>query len=295
MNRLLRYGFLTWLLVSVSVDELIGSDFLRPVQANRNAPAPQPSSTRVVKTWYPSEAIVGPKPAALQPPAGQGEVSHLLVWVVDGAGDLRGCSNAMTHANMMAGNPAELSPFFWSHGYRRLLLDQTDLPHALAQGRRLAEKVLERRQQEPHRRVVIVAHSAGCAVALAAGDALPADSIDRMILLAPSVSTGYDVRPSLRAAREGMDVFCSKKDWVALGFVTRVVGTTDRHWARAAGRHGFQMIGQNPASKQEATRLRQHFWSPELTWTGHTGGHHGMFSPTFMHAYLFPLIGVRAG
>ena len=40
-----------------------------------------------------------------------------------------------------------------------------------------------------------------------------------MILLAPAVSVGYDVRAAVRSAREGMDVFCSKKDWVALGFV----------------------------------------------------------------------------
>jgi pimeloyl-ACP methyl ester carboxylesterase len=215
-----------------------------------------------------------------------------LVWVVDGAGDLRGCSKALTNANMLAGNPAELTVFPWSHGYGRLLMDQIDQPHAKAQGARLAAKILERQKLEPGRRVVLVAHSAGGAVALAAGDALPPDTIDRMILLAPSVSTGYDLRPSLRAAREGVDVFCSKKDWLALGFVTRVVGTTDKYLAPAAGRHGFRMTG--PAvNDAEATRLRQHFWSSDLSWTGHTGGHYGVHAPAFIHAYVFPAIGVQ--
>jgi pimeloyl-ACP methyl ester carboxylesterase len=139
---------------------------------------------------------------------------------------------------------------------------------------------------------VVVAHSAGCAVALYATETLPPDSIHRLILLAPSVSAGYDIRPALWSAREGVDVFCSKKDWVALGFVTRVVGTTDRAWAKAAGRHGFHPPGLDQA---ESTRLRQHFWTPELAWTGHTGGHHGMHNPAFLHAYVFPLIGAVVG
>lgn len=34
-------------------------------------------------------------------------------------------------------------------------------------------------------------------------------------------------------AREArpLDVFCSKKDWITLGLMTRVVGTADRRWA----------------------------------------------------------------
>jgi pimeloyl-ACP methyl ester carboxylesterase len=206
-----------------------------------------------------------------------------LVWIVDGAGDLKGCSNAFTHANMLLGGPLDLTVFPWSHGYRRLLMDQVDAKHARMQGQRLAERILQRSKEEPGRKVVLVAHSAGAAVALAAGDSLPPRSIDRMILMAPSVSTGYDLRSSLSACKDGIDVFCSKKDWVALGFVTRVVGTVDKRWAPAAGRHGFRTWSHESS-------LRQHFWTAEQAWTGHTGGHHGMHAPAFLHTYVFPLI-----
>jgi pimeloyl-ACP methyl ester carboxylesterase len=209
---------------------------------------------------------------------------------MDGAGDIRGCSHALGYANLLAGCPVELSVFVWSHGYRRMLLDQTDAAYARAQGYRLAEKVTDRHQREPWRRIVLVAHSAGSAVALAAAEALPPDTLARVILLAPSVSTGYDVRPTLQTAREGMDVFCSKKDWVALGFVTRVVGTADRRWAPTAGRNGFRPKGATAVPECEADRLRQHFWSAEVAWTGHTGGHNGMHSPAFVQAYVFPLV-----
>lgn len=214
-----------------------------------------------------------------------------LVWVVDGAGDLRGCSRALAHVNGLSGGPFELSPFAWSHGYRRLLLDQTDWAHAQKQGALLSAAILARKEREPGRRVVLVGHSAGCAVVLAASDTLPPDALDRTILLAPSVSTGYDLRPSLLAAREGLDVFCSRKDWVALGFVVRVVGTADTGTGPAAGRRGFQPKGESALDPLFSAKLRQHFWSAEQAWTGHTGGHHGMHSPGFVRAYLFPLFG----
>ncbi|MCS7022623.1 MAG: alpha/beta hydrolase [Gemmataceae bacterium] len=217
--------------------------------------------------------------------------SKPLVWIVDGAGDLKGCSNAIGYANAVRGQPLEVVVFPWSHGYRRLLRDQIDGEHARRQGVRLAQAILERKAREPDRRVVLIAHSAGCAVALGAGDVLPPNSVDRIILLAPSVSTGYDLRPTLQAAKEGVDVFCSKRDWVALGFVVRVVGTTDNFWSgAAAGRWGFRQARLAWQDPLVASRLRQHFWSPELAWTGHTGGHHGMHAPGFIHTFLWPLI-----
>ncbi len=82
-------------------------------------------------------------------------------------------------------------------------------------------------------------------------------------------------------------MFCSKKDWVALGFVTRVVGTVDKRWAPAAGRHGFRIWS-------EPSQLRHHFWTAEQSWTGHTGGHHGMHAPAFRQTYVFPLIAPEA-
>jgi hypothetical protein len=44
---------------------------------------------------------------------------------------------------------------------------------------------------------------------------LPADGVNRLVLLAPSVYVAYDLRPALRAARGGIDVFHRSEHTVA--------------------------------------------------------------------------------
>ena len=259
----------------------------RPFSARGQAPqaAPQAAPLPAVPEYH-RTSCSGWAAAASESRAGE----RPLVWVLDGAGDLKGCSNALGSVNVPAGEPVELAVFPWSHGYRKLLKDQIDTNHARVQGAKLAEAIRAKRAEEPGRRTVVVGHSAGCAVALAACDVLPPDSVDRVRLLAPSVSTEYDIRPTLRAAKEGVDVFCSTKDWVALGFVMRVVGTTDTRSGSAAGRWGFQPKGPATLAADETVRLRQHFWSQDVAWTGHTGGHHGMHAPEFVKTFLMPLL-----
>jgi hypothetical protein len=274
-----RIAWLVLILLAVGTTASAANPFRkRPAAARSQSPQSAEHRTHCAG-WLP------PVETALRPD------DRPLVWVLDGAGDLKGCSNALAAVNDPLGRPVELAVFPWSHGYRRLLADQTDTAHARAQGFRLAQAIQDRKAREPGRRVVVVGHSAGCAVALAGCDLLPVDFVDRVLLLAPSVSTGYDIRPTLWSAKEGVDVFCSRKDWVALGFVTRVVGTTDDSWSRrAAGRWGFEPRGAQRLAPVEAARLRQHFWSPDAAWTGHTGGHHGMHAPGYVRAYLMPLM-----
>ena len=65
----------------------------------------------------------------------------------------------------------------------------------------------------------------------------------------------------------------------------------ERRTARtAAGRVGFRPTNLSPA---ECAKLQQYFWTPDQKWTGHTGGHHGVHHPTYLHLYVFPLIGVQ--
>src|ERR1700755_604886 len=99
MNRILLRGLLAALGAGVSVSA-----------ADRTKPAPKPAAP----AWLPPAAPQATTYSTrhLSARAAVAEVdTRPLVWVVDGAGDFRGCSQAMTHANTLAGNPAEMATF----------------------------------------------------------------------------------------------------------------------------------------------------------------------------------------
>jgi pimeloyl-ACP methyl ester carboxylesterase len=179
--------------------------------------------------------------------------------------------------------------FVWSCGTGRIVVDHMDHCNHLEQGRRLAGLVAADRQAYPDRAVSLLAHSTGCAVALAAAECLPPDSVERIVLLAPSVSADYDLRPALRAARQGIDVFVSRRDIGALGIGMGIVGTADRRWGPVAGRVGFAPVVTSPADEALYTRLHVHPWEPCLEWTGNHGGHFGTTRLEYVRAYLLPL------
>jgi len=119
---------------------------------------------------------------------------------------------------------------------------------------------------------------------------VPPGSIDRLILLAPAVSSAYDLRLALRNTRQGIDVFRSYHDLLILGLYVYLIGTTDRHWDAAAGRVGFEPIVCGPSDCALYQKLRDHPWDPSLAWTGHDGGHYGSHSPGYLRAYVLPLL-----
>jgi pimeloyl-ACP methyl ester carboxylesterase len=179
----------------------------------------------------------------------------------------------------------------WSHGCPRILADHIAFGHAREEGRRLAAEVVVLRQGCPDAPVYLVGHSAGCAVVAAAAEWLPPDGVDGIVLLAPALSQGYDLRPVLRCARQRVDVFYSEHDWVYLGLFTSLIGTSDRHWTAASGRYGFLPPAGEPGDFALARRLRQHPWQPGYAATGNRGGHYGIYQPDFLRCYVLPLLG----
>jgi pimeloyl-ACP methyl ester carboxylesterase len=212
-----------------------------------------------------------------------------VVLCADGAGGFGGTTRALREGLAEQGSPLTVQMVDWTHGFGRILADQVDNEHAEAEGRKLAELVLAYRARCPGRPVYLVGHSAGTYVVLAAGRALPADSIERIVLLAPSVSADYDLRPVLRCARCGVEVFYSKRDWPALAVGIALVGTADRRWCAAAGRVGFRPVIECPGDAALYNRLHQHAWHPCVVWSGNFGGHYGAYRPGYLRAYVLPL------
>src|SRR6202007_3038179 len=100
----------------------------------------------------------------------------------------------------------------WSHGFLRILRDQLDYAHGRAEGARLAATIIHLKQLSPQTKIYLAGHSAGAVVVVAAAEALPPCSIEGMALLAPSLSSFYDLRPALHAIHGHFDVYYSRRD-----------------------------------------------------------------------------------
>jgi hypothetical protein len=104
------------------------------------------------------------------------------------------------------------------------------------------------------------------------------------------VSSDYDVRPALRAARGGVDVFYSRDDALWLGVFTQFIGAADDPGAtRVAGRFGFEPPAVAPEDVPLYGRLHQYAWNPTLEQVGHDGGHFGAYQPGHLRRFVLPL------
>jgi pimeloyl-ACP methyl ester carboxylesterase len=168
----------------------------------------------------------------------------------------------------------------WSFGPGWVLADLYAHGHHKSQGQVLAGHIQAYLQHCPHARIYLVGHSAGTAVILAACNCLPPNSITRVILLAPSVSCTYDLRPALIAACEGVDAFYSHRDMVSLSM--SVAPTADLRWfVGAAGYSGFRAGGCSDDMALYAN-LRQY---PNCY-----GGHFHCNQSAFLRDHVIPLL-----
>ena len=212
------------------------------------------------------------------------------MFVADGAGGNQNASLSIAAVSDQLRLPLYVRSFDWTHGQGRGLADVMDFDYARCQGRLLAEGVCRYRRAYPGVPIYLVGFSAGCTVTLAAAEQLPPDTLERVVLLAPSVSAGYDLRGALASARQGVDAFTSERDRFYLGFGTTVIGTSDGKRGDAAGRVGFCPPVLSPSESWLAGRLRQHPWNQGAAWTGNEGAHSDSLQPAYLKAYVLPLL-----
>jgi pimeloyl-ACP methyl ester carboxylesterase len=213
-----------------------------------------------------------------------------IVFVADGAGSSQVAAHSITAVTDQLRLPLHVRSFDWNHGQGLGLADVVDVAYARCQGQLLAEEVSRFRVAYPGVPIYLVGFSAGCTVTLTAAERLPPNTLERIVLLAPSVSAGYDLRGALASARQGLDVFTSERDRFYLGLGTAVVGTSDGKRESAAGRVGFCPPELSPSEMWLSGRLRQHPWDERVAWTGNEGGHTGSLQPAYLKAYVLPLL-----
>jgi pimeloyl-ACP methyl ester carboxylesterase len=213
-----------------------------------------------------------------------------VLFVADGAGDFRACSQKVRQAAEVERFPLQVVTVPWSHGYGRILADQTNYSFGRAQGEQLAQVISRFEHEHPGVPVYLMGHSAGTAVIMAALENLPPDAVNRAFLLAPSLSATYDVRPALRAVREGLHVYYSHKDTLYLGVWTGILGNSDRRWGASSGRIGFQPPPSSLNDSYLYGKLIQRAWHPSDQALGNDGKHYGDYQPEFVRAHILPFI-----
>ena len=208
-----------------------------------------------------------------------------LIIVIGGVGGLDFLGGAAQIGLPRVGIKHEIREFVWTHGWGRVFKDLQDTRHLSKKAEELARIIRRFNDEHPERPVFLLAKSGGTGLALAAAELLPANALERIILLSAAVSPGYDLRQALRATRREIVSYHSSFDQIVLNWGTRQFGTIDRVYGPSAGLHGFE---PPPDLDAEGTmlyrRLVQIPWQSRMLLQGHPGNHVGTSLPSFLAA-----------
>ena len=155
--------------------------------------------------------------------------------------------------------------------------------------RELADHIEDYRREHPAGRVFLIGHSGGTAIAAWAAEALGGrGKVAGIIMLASSLSPGYDLTAALHRAEMGIVSFYSEHDGALLGAGTSLFGTMDRVNGESAGKVGFN--GFSSSYSAAGPDLFQVPWSPEMVRTGYIGCHFSVCAGKFIATYVGPLV-----
>jgi len=174
------------------------------------------------------------------------------------------------------------------------LANLTRIDRNRRRARDIANEIVAYQDKYPGRPVHLVAQSGGAGTAVFAAEALPEGrTIDGIILLGGALSPTYNLSRALRKTRKGLLNSHSCKDSLILNWGTRLFGTTDRQFTKAAGCIGFEMPEGLSAEERElyAEKLHQLAWCEEMADTcHHWGGHLSSGGERFLALHIAPWI-----
>lgn len=212
-----------------------------------------------------------------------------IVLVIGGIGGMDPLGYSAGVAFPKAGVRHQVREFVWTHGWGQLLRDLQDNQHVRKKAEELADHIRRLKAENPEKPLFIVAKSGGTGLALTAAEMLPANTLERIILLSSAVSPGYDLRRALQATRGEIVSFHSPYDQLILNFGTRQFGTIDRVYGPSAGLHGFvEPTDLEPEDRMLYRRLVQVPWNSRMLRQWHNGMHAGTSFPSFLAAEVAP-------
>ena len=164
--------------------------------------------------------------------------------------------------------------------------NQTAIARNHEVARTIAERIADYHREYPARPVYLIGHSGGTAMAVWTAESLPGgEQVEGIILLASSLSPGYDLTGALARSRGGIVSFYSPQDIAVLGAGTTLLGTMDGRHSESAGKAGFESRGLGGYEK-----LFQVPWEPSMVAAGHGGDHFGCMATRFIRTYVAPLV-----
>jgi pimeloyl-ACP methyl ester carboxylesterase len=218
------------------------------------------------------------------------EVEPGLVIIVEGIGGLDIIGLSADHSFKKAGLPHEIHHFNWTHGIGRHFRHLQDTQHVLKKANELAAFIRDYRARHPNRPIYVIGKSGGTGLVLLALQTLPANTVERVILLSAAVAPTFDLRDALRATRREVVSFHSRHDRLILGWGTSKFGTIDRYYGPSAGLNGFTIPERlDDGDRVLYRRLVQVPFSARMLLEGTSaGGHQSTSMPWFLSAEVVP-------
>jgi len=215
------------------------------------------------------------------------EGQNLVVLVPGCAGDGFWYNNL--RESVAASQPARtVRTFEWGWPLPLYVLNLQDQKIHTRAEKALAKAIKSWRDRYPAGRLTLLGHSAGCGVILGSLSRLDKPvSVEKVVLLAPSVSPDYQIDPALRQISGTLHVFFSEGDQVWLGWRTSTFGTYDSKRTEAAGKVGLNVEHLNSNLRE---KIVQHGYEPEYAELGNGGGHFGSLGRRFDEKVVVPLI-----
>src|SRR5262245_27496799 len=180
-----------------------------------------------------------------------------VIFLAGGAGGMDFGNTSTRWSFKQANVPHEIREFLWTHGKGHVLRDLQDTRHLVTKAQELAAAVLQYKAENPNRPVYLIGRSTGAAIVLLAAAELPADTLEKIILLSSAIWPTFNLVPALRATRAEIVAYRSDYDSLVLGWATTTFGTADRFYTESAGKTGFLLPALDPITRLYYLKLVQ--------------------------------------